>query len=491
MHFDNLPELERTENQMRGTRNFPAAFRTAILLAAILLAASCVGGPERAPVPEKVPDSALSPREREIRSMESLSDLLSKGDFTAAESRLRALIAEDPGKNEYRILLSSVLVSAGKVPEARAAAAEAVSAAPADPGALMAVVQVERYSGDDKALRAALDKVLAVDPANAEALAAYGDSWYAGKNYTKAEELYRKSVASDPQNLSGLLGLGRTLLRRDKPADAELVLNQAVQSHPASSQARADRSRVLYRRGKYVESLSDLDEAVRLDPAVAWYRIERGRFRMDLGRLDEARADFDEAIRLDPDYFLPYVYRAGMLEQAGRDEESRADYRKITALYPDYWYAFESIGVTSFRLGDFPAAREGFEKALSYSPGRMEYGILAVISAYRAGQDAEGKALAARYLARVSRETHNLHWLILRLLQDRNDAVSELETKIPAEKSLDTRAEMLFYLGQYWMIQGKASLGARYLLLVKDMGREGILEHRLAEKELERIAPKP
>ena len=472
---------------MRGTRTILPA----LLAAAALLAASCVGGPERPATPEKVPESALSPREREIRGMESLSDLLAEGDYAAAESSLRTMIAEEPEKNEYRILLSSVLVSAGKLPEARAAAAEAVSAAPADPGALMAAAQVERYAGDDKALRSALDKVLALEPANSEALAAYGDSWYAGKNYARAEEFYRKSIDSDPDNLSGLLGMGRTLLRRDKAAEAELVLDRAVQAHPDSSQALADRSRIRYRRGRYAESLSDLDAAIRLDPEVPWYRIERGRFRMDLGRLEEARADFDEAIRLDPGYFLPYVYRAGMLEQAGRDEEARVDYRRITALYPDYWYAFESIAATSFRLGDYPAAREAFEKALSYSPGRMEYGILAVISAYRAGQDAEGKALAARFLARVSRETHNLHWLVLRLLQDRNDAVSELETKIPAEKSLDTRAEMLFYLGQYWIIQGKVSLGARYLLLAKDMGREGILEYRLMERELERLAPKP
>ena len=472
---------------MRGTRTIPIA----LLAAAALLAASCAGGPERPSAPAGAPESALSPKEREILSMETLSNSLSNGDFASAEIHLRSLIAENPGKTEYHILLSSILISAGRIPEARTAAAEAVSAAPIDPAALMAAAQVERYAGDDKALRSALDKVLAIDPANAEALAAYGDSWYAGKNYTRAEELYRKSVASDPDNLSGLLGLGRTLLIRDKPADAEVVLNRAVQAHPSSSQARADRSRVLYRRGKYPESLSDLDEAVRLDPAVPWYRIERGRFRMDLGRLDEARSDFDEAIRLDPDYFLPYVYRAGMLEQSGRDEEARADYRKITALYPDYWYAFESIGATSFRLGDYAVAREGFEKALSYSPGRLEYGILAVISAYRAGQIAEGKALAARYLSRTSRETNNLPWLVLRLLQDRNDAVSELETKIPSEKSLDTRAEMLFYLGQYWIIQGKETLGARYLLLAKELGREGILEHGLAEKELERLSPNP
>ena len=264
-----------------------------------------------------------------------------------------------------------------------------------------------------------------------------------------------------------------------------------MQGHPDSSQALADRSRVRYRLGRYAESMADLDAAIRLDPRTPWYRIERGRFLMDLGRLDEAGSDFDEAIRLDPDYFLPYVYRGGMNEEAGRDEQARADYRKIVALYPDYWYAFESIGATSFRMGDFAAAREGFERALSYSPARFEYGILAVISAYHAGQNAEGKALAARCLSRINRETHNLHWLILRLLQDRNDASSELETKIPVEKSLDTRAEMLFYLGEYWIIQGKASLGIRYLLMSKDMGREGILEYSLLTRELERLAPKP
>jgi len=235
--------------------------------------------------------------------------------------------------------------------------------------------------------------------------------------------------------------------------------------------------------------MSDLDAAISIDPEVPWYRIERGRFLMDLGKLEEARADLDAAIRLDPNYFLPYVYRGGMLEQSGEDALARADYETIVSLYPDYWYAFESIGATSFRLQDFARAREGFEKAFAYSPDRFEYAILAVISAYRAGQDADAKALASKIIARVSRETHDVYWLMLRLLQDRNDASSELEVKIPAEKNLDARASMLFYLGQYWIIQGKTSLGARYILMAKEMGREGILEYRLMERELEKLSP--
>ena len=171
---------------MQGIKTSPAV----LLAAIVLLAASCVGGPERAP--ETKPETTLTPQSKEIRGMESLSALLSAGDYSGAESRLRAMIAEQPAKNEYRILLSSVLVSAGKVQEARAAAADAVSAEPSSPAALMAAAQVERFAGDEKTLRPALDKVLAVDPANAEALAAYGDLWYAGKNYSRAEEFYQE-----------------------------------------------------------------------------------------------------------------------------------------------------------------------------------------------------------------------------------------------------------------------------------------------------------
>ena len=76
---------------------------------------------------------------------------------------------------------------------------------------------------------------------------------------------------------------------------------------------------------------------------------------------------------------------------------------------------------------------------------------------------------------------------MLRLIQDQNDQTAEMEIKIQAEKSLDTKAAMLFYLGEYWIARARPELGVKYLLLSREMKRTECLEYRLLEPEIKRL----
>ena len=81
-----------------------------------------------------------------------------------------------------------------------------------------------------------------------------------------------------------------------------------------------------------------------------------------------------------------------------------------------------------------------------------------------------------------------LYWNMLRLIQDQNDASAELETKIQAEKKLDLKSAMLFYLSEYWLCRGKTDLGLKCLGVSEEMRREDTLEYRLLKAERRRLA---
>ena len=85
-------------------------------------------------------------------------------------------------------------------------------------------------------------------------------------------------------------------------------------------------------------------------------------------------------------------------------------------------------------------------------------------------------------------EKLNGQWLMLRLLFDQGDMTSELEVRINSEKNLDLKAGLLYYLGAYWVARGKPDLGSKYIRMSYDSERMGILERRLAEADLARLA---
>lgn len=464
---------------------------------AIALAASCSGTPAAMPprepgaLPggsaEPVPP-ALTDAEKERMDLEAVYKAIETGDFAFAESRLSGLAASRPDNRSYPVLRASVLLSMGRLVDARKLLEAELSAWPGNLDALYALAELERFAGDAKAHRAAIEALLLKEPANADARVSMGDILYDGKNYAKAEENYSAALSAAPGNADAMLGLARVKYRREDYKGALALLDRAVAATPGDPIAYLDRSRALYQLGRYAECEADMDSAVRLAPDSAWNYVERGRLYLDTNRLDAAMADFSRSIELKADYFLPYVYRASIFENAGKDVDAMADYSKATELYPEYWYSFESIAVLAWRLGDWKKSFEAFDKAATYTKSHPEYYVAAGLALMRAGEPKAAKDYAARTLARIDREKFPAMWLAQRLVFDQGDMTAELELRAGAEKSLDARAGILFYLGSYWVARGRPELGSKYLRMSYDAERIGTIERRMAEADLARLA---
>ncbi|MDX9898102.1 MAG: tetratricopeptide repeat protein [Spirochaetia bacterium] len=462
-------------------------------LITVALAASCASGARgdrglQGKAIDKPVPIQLSEAEQERMELDAIYSLVESRDFIPAESRLTALVLAKPDNRSFPVLHSSVLMSMGRLEDARAVLKNELATYQDNKEALFVLAELERFAGDAKAQRASLEALLRVDPQNADAQAAMGDIHYDGKNYTKAEESYTRALAQAPDHVEALLGLARVKYRRDDMKGALGILDKAIEIAPGDALAYLDRSRVLYQMGRYDDCEADLDQAISLAPESAWNYLERGRLYLDSGRPKLAMADFTNSIRLQPDYFLSYVYRAAIFEADGDDSSALADYRKASSLYPDYWYSFESMGVLAYRLGSWSEAFSSFDKAATYTKNHAEYYIAAALSLMRSGNSAAAREYAGKTLARVDKDTYPAQWLALRLLMDQGDMSSELEVRIGAEKNLDVRAGMLFYLGAYWVARGKVELGQKYIRMSYDAERIGTIERRMAEADLARLS---
>jgi tetratricopeptide (TPR) repeat protein len=466
-----------------------------LLAAAIGLAlfASCAGGPKipgGTQAPAKPPKGQeLSPEQKRIQAVEAAATLLDKGDAqdaAKAADALASISASVPEDSNLKLAQAAALVSAGKLAEARSAIDAILATEPSNVPALSMGAELARFDGDDKARRSFLDRALAAAPGDPTVLASWGGYYLDVKAWTKAEDFYRRALAADAKSADAALGLGRTLYREAKYPEAEAQLTAAIALEPASPLAYSDRSRALYQQGKYKEAEADLDTAIAKAPDEAWLYLDRGRYRTNKDDLAGGESDFDRAIALDPGYFLSYAYRGGIREEKGEDELALADYRKVIELYPDYWYSFESAGAAAFRLGLWPEAAEDFKRAYSVAPDRYEYAIASAIALWRSGKPKEASAYAAKIAPGIDREKNGIYWSMLRLLQDQNDSSAELELKIQAEKKLDLKSAMLFYLSEYWICRGKTTLAEKYLDLGQGMKREDTLEYRLLLAERRR-----
>ena len=77
---------------------------------------------------------------------------------------------------------------------------------------------------------------------------------------------------------------------------------------------------------------------------------------------------------------------------------------------------------------------------------------------------------------------------MLRLIQDQGNDSNDLELRIQAEKKLDLKSAMLFYLSEYWLCKGKPEIASKYLSLGEEMKRLGTLEYRMLLAERRRLS---
>ncbi len=508
------------EKTMSSRKTVKLALCVSAAAIVFLLFAACAGGPKAtaaAPTvavppaavppaavpPAAVPPTAVataavssvqqppvivpSPEQKRMQAVEAAATLLDKGDAAGAADRLGELAAASPSDTILKLAQVAALVSAGKLPEARAGVEAILASDPKDVRALTMGAELARFGGDEKARRSYLDRALSAAPADSSVLGAWGDFYLDAKVWPKAEDFFRRALAADPKSVDASLGLGRALYREAKYPEAEEQLSAAIASEPASPLAYSDRSRARYQQGKYKEAEEDLDIAVSKAPDESWLYLDRGRYRLDKGDMTGAESDFGRAIVLDPGYFLSYAYRGGIREETGRDMEALEDYRKVIALYPDYWYSFESAGAVAFRLGLWNESAAAFKQAYTHAPERYEYAIASAIALWRDGKPKDASSYAGSIAPGINREKYGIYWSMLRLIQDQRDDSNDVELNIQAEKKLDLKSAMLFYLSEYWMCRGKPDLASKYLSLGEELKRLGTLEYRMLQAERRRL----
>ena len=186
------------------------------------------------------------------------------------------------------------------------------------------------------------DKILNLDPQNAEGHFLRGRILEDQGKETAAIESYQSAVENEPDLLEVWIKLGYLAAARNRPI-AEQYFDTAVEIDTSGVSA-------LFAKADYFHSTGKLNEAIALykkvnvrDPQFADSYYNAGLAQLELDSSEAAYRLFDLAIQMEPTYVMAQFYKGQTAELLGKKEEAISQYKNALALQPGFKRASEAL----------------------------------------------------------------------------------------------------------------------------------------------------
>jgi tetratricopeptide (TPR) repeat protein len=425
--------------------------------------------------------SARKVQELPEERLATISNYLLIGDSKKAIEAYEKAVKDAPQTPATQILYARLLILGERINDANAVIDKVLELEPDNTDALFARSMILSVFGEKKKQMEILERIISLDGTHSEALAALGSVYLEGKQEAKAKGLFLKTIQADGKNIFALVGLANISYREKKYQEAKTYFDRAIVIQPDYPFTYSDRAQVNRRLGDLGGALEDLNVAVKLEPDYAYNYYDRGRIYMDQGKREEALNQFDMAIKKDQELFVAYVMRAGLYDEMNNVEKAIKDYEKVIVLKKDYFYAYSLLGTLYLLINENDKAFFMFDTAYSYEKTSPEYVILAALALKKAQKNKEAADYLNKKLPEIQRQTwyYNVVQFFIAPTNDVN-AVNAANQ----EKNKTRRGQILFYLGEQYLLLNKKSLAQTYLLETANIERKGMIEKRLAQNEL-------
>jgi Flp pilus assembly protein TadD len=228
-----------------------------------------------------------------------------------------------------------------------------------------------RARGIDTAT-AEVEKTLAKDPRNAEALFARARLLVSRGDYAGAAvDLNRAKEAG--YNYSKLHSLYYNLAyvysKLAQPDDAVKALRRSIELKPDYYQAHGLLSSILANQSQCEEALEEFEKAMNLKPDDYRAYLSIVQCLLKLGRSDEAEKAAKYAIELDPEASPPRDVLVRTLMNSHKLAEAEIAAREFVRRKPGEWNSHGLLGFVLSERNKLPEAEKSYRKALLLQPG--------------------------------------------------------------------------------------------------------------------------
>ncbi|MBS2026266.1 MAG: tetratricopeptide repeat protein [Deltaproteobacteria bacterium] len=231
----------------------------------------------------------------------SLNARLRPGSGHPAEAWYRTAVSVDPGYAVGWYDLGALAEQSNRLAEARDDFKRAADLEPHDPAPLREWAELSRQLGDTDGAIAALQRLTAEHPRDAESHHRLGVALHAGGRDSEAIVELERTQALEPDATDVLLQLGALYGSAQKYELAAQTLERAVSQDPGSAPAWFDLGIARKNLGKRASAIDALTRAIAAQPD--YLRAYSPLIELELqdGQRDRARAHAQRLLELDPD----------------------------------------------------------------------------------------------------------------------------------------------------------------------------------------------
>jgi predicted aspartyl protease/tetratricopeptide (TPR) repeat protein len=189
-----------------------------------------------------------------------------------------------------------------------------------------------------------------------------GDEDLQGKDAAELRAAYDRAIAENPANADARIRRA-ALAWRERGAKAALEdLDAAVAAEPTNAVALGMRADVRSATQDYPGALADTEAAIANGMRTAEIFVVRANLRRAQGDVARAMAEYDQALELDPRSVAALRSRGRFHYHAGRYEASELDFASVLAIRPS---PFDSIWLALARMRRGLDANAALEEGMS------------------------------------------------------------------------------------------------------------------------------
>lgn len=240
--------------------------------------------------------------------------------------------------------------------QAMAAFGGSYTVVPVDIEAVLSEATATHRSGDLDAAALVYDRIIAADPAHAEALHLRGVVHLQQGQNEAAAGLIGQSLAVTPDNPQALNNYGLALTALQRLDEAVAALQRATELNPASADNWANLGNALRRLKAYRSTEAAYRKALELAPERAGTLSALGVVLGELEQFEAALDSHQQAIRLAPRRADYRNNLAVTLRKAGREQDAEESLRLAIELSPTEGEYHAALGNILSKRGKVPEA---------------------------------------------------------------------------------------------------------------------------------------
>lgn len=281
----------------------------------------------------------------------------------------------------------------------------------------------------------------------------------------EAETIYRQVLAVQPANPDALYLLGVVAQQVGRHADAVGLLRRAVPANPRNAAWRSTLGVSLALAGDVDEAVHQFEQSIILDPDLPDAHLNLGNaFNLRGQRADAIRC-FRHAIRLKPDYAEAHFNLANALSESGQAEESVEHYRAVTRLRPKVVVAHLQLADALRRARRLDDSVAAYRRAIDLDPSLAEARYNLGVALAEAGRR-EAAIEAFREAVALKPDLAAARFALVTALGEGapvEEQVAELRAGLEAEPDNRAALDALLQLSQYVPGADRAALFEQHL----------------------------